>query len=95
MTEAGFPGQDSDTLLGVLLPAQTPEPIVAKLHQAIADAVRQLDTQGKMATLRFDPVVNTPAEFAARAHETESESGLFSISDRPAHEALGIWREIS
>ena len=29
------------------------------------------------------------------AHETESESVLFSISDRPAQEALGIWREIN
>ncbi len=29
------------------------------------------------------------------AHATEVESVLFSISDRPAQEALGIWREIS
>jgi gentisate 1,2-dioxygenase len=29
------------------------------------------------------------------AHATESESVLFSISDRPAQEALGIWREIA
>jgi gentisate 1,2-dioxygenase len=29
------------------------------------------------------------------AHETDDESVLFSISDRPAQEALGIWREIT
>jgi len=29
------------------------------------------------------------------AHSTDVESLLFSISDRPAQEALGIWREIS
>jgi len=29
------------------------------------------------------------------AHVTENDSVLFSISDRPAQEALGIWREIS
>jgi len=51
---------------GVLVLARTPEPIVAKLHQAVADAVRPLDTQGKMAALGFEPVVNTPAEFAVR-----------------------------
>jgi gentisate 1,2-dioxygenase len=28
------------------------------------------------------------------AHETEQESVLFSISDRPAQEALGVWREV-
>jgi tripartite-type tricarboxylate transporter receptor subunit TctC len=66
MAEAGFPGQESDTLLGVLVPARTPDPIIARLHQEIAGAVRQLDTEGKMAGLGFEPVVNTPAEFAAR-----------------------------
>ncbi len=29
------------------------------------------------------------------AHEAGAESVLFSISDRPAQEALGIWREIN
>ncbi len=29
------------------------------------------------------------------SHATERESVLFSISDRPAQEALGIWREIN
>jgi tripartite-type tricarboxylate transporter receptor subunit TctC len=66
MAEAGFPDQDSDTLLGVLVPAQTPESIVAKLHQEIGHAVRQLDNEGKLAALGFEPVVNTPADFAAR-----------------------------
>jgi gentisate 1,2-dioxygenase len=27
------------------------------------------------------------------SHQTKKESVLFSISDRPAQEALGIWRE--
>jgi gentisate 1,2-dioxygenase len=27
------------------------------------------------------------------SHRTEQESVLFSISDRPSQEALGIWRE--
>jgi tripartite-type tricarboxylate transporter receptor subunit TctC len=66
MAEAGFPDQDSDTLLGVLVPAGTPELVVAKLHQEVAGAIRQLDHEGKMAALGFEPVVNTPAEFAAR-----------------------------
>jgi gentisate 1,2-dioxygenase len=29
------------------------------------------------------------------AHVTDVESVLFSVSDRPAQEALGIWREVS
>jgi tripartite-type tricarboxylate transporter receptor subunit TctC len=66
MTEAGIPDQDSDTLLGVLVPAQTPEPIVARLHDGVAEAVRQIDGEGKLAALGFEPVANTPAEFGAR-----------------------------
>jgi gentisate 1,2-dioxygenase len=27
------------------------------------------------------------------SHQAKKESVLFSISDRPAQEALGIWRE--
>ena len=27
------------------------------------------------------------------SHQVDKESVLFSISDRPAQEALGIWRE--
>jgi tripartite-type tricarboxylate transporter receptor subunit TctC len=44
----------------------TPESIVAKLHREVADAVGQLDNEGKLAVLGFEPVVTTPAEFAAR-----------------------------
>ncbi len=66
MAEAGIPDQVSDTLLGILVPSRTPEPIIITLHAAIADAIRKLDNEGKLAALGFDPVVSTPAEFAAR-----------------------------
>lgn len=66
MAEAGYPGQESDTLLGFLVPSRTPEPIIAQLHKEIANAIRQLDAEGKMAGLGFEPVVNTPVEFADR-----------------------------
>jgi tripartite-type tricarboxylate transporter receptor subunit TctC len=66
LLEAGFPDLESDTLLGVLVPARTPEPIVARLHREVASAVREVDDEGKMAALGFEPVVNTPEEFAAR-----------------------------
>jgi tripartite-type tricarboxylate transporter receptor subunit TctC len=66
MAEAGFPGQESDTLLGVLAPARTPEPVILKLHQEVAGAIKQLENEGKMVPLGFEPIVNSPAEFAAR-----------------------------
>jgi tripartite-type tricarboxylate transporter receptor subunit TctC len=66
LAEAGFASQESDTLLGVLVPARTPGPIIVKLHQEIAGAIKQLNNEGKMAALGFEPIVNSPAEFAAR-----------------------------
>jgi tripartite-type tricarboxylate transporter receptor subunit TctC len=66
LAESGFPEQDSDTLLGVLVPALTPAPIIDQLHREIGIAIAQLDQDGKMASLGFEPVVNSPDEFAAR-----------------------------
>jgi len=66
MAEAGYPDQDSGALLGVLVPARTPEPVIAQLHREVAGDVRQLNNEGKMAALGFEPVGNTPADFAAR-----------------------------
>jgi gentisate 1,2-dioxygenase len=31
--------------------------------------------------------------WAPIAHDAQSEAVLFSISDRPAQQALGLWRE--
>ncbi len=50
----------------VLVPARTPEPIIVKLHQEVAGAIKQLENEGKMVPLGFEPIVNTPVEFAAR-----------------------------
>lgn len=66
LAEAGFPDQESDTLLGVVVPAQTPAPLIAQLHREIAAAVAQLDTEGKTVALGFQPVANSPEAFATR-----------------------------
>jgi tripartite-type tricarboxylate transporter receptor subunit TctC len=63
--EAGFPGQEADTLMGVLVPAATPKAIVAILHQAIARIVAQPEMKERLDAIGFVPVANTPDEFAA------------------------------
>ena len=47
-------------------------------------------------TLEWGPrdVFVTPS-WAPYSHKADAESVLFSISDRPAQEALGIWRELN
>jgi tripartite-type tricarboxylate transporter receptor subunit TctC len=64
--EEGVGGLDSDTLTGIVAPAGTPAPVIAKWHTAIAQMVADPAMQQKLATLGFVPVGNTPAEFSAR-----------------------------
>jgi tripartite-type tricarboxylate transporter receptor subunit TctC len=41
MAEAGLPGQESDTISGVLVPTGTPQPIIAMLHNEIGKAMAE------------------------------------------------------
>jgi tripartite-type tricarboxylate transporter receptor subunit TctC len=65
MAEAGVPGQESETMQGVLAPAGTPKQIVELLNREIAKAMAQPDVKAKCAQLGFDPVADKPEEFAA------------------------------
>jgi tripartite-type tricarboxylate transporter receptor subunit TctC len=66
MAEAGFAGQESDTLQAVLVPAATPKEIVALLHREIVKAIGLADVREKFAALGFEPIANTPEEFTAQ-----------------------------
>jgi tripartite-type tricarboxylate transporter receptor subunit TctC len=66
MTEAGYPEIAGDSWVGVLVPAETPKEIVALLHREIAGIIALPDMKERLATLGFEPVVSTPAEFASQ-----------------------------
>jgi len=66
MTEAGLPDQESDTMQGVLVPAGTPQPIVALLQREIAQALAEPEAAQKLATLGFEAIASTAEEFSAR-----------------------------
>ncbi len=66
MAEAGVPDQEADTLQGVLVPAGTPQPIIDLLYRQIAAIVALPDVRDQLATLGFDPVADSPQEFAAQ-----------------------------
>jgi gentisate 1,2-dioxygenase len=50
------------------------------------------EVDGKILEWRANDVFVVPA-WKRYAHRAAKQSVLFSISDRPAQEALGIWRE--
>jgi tripartite-type tricarboxylate transporter receptor subunit TctC len=63
MTEAGYPDIAGDSWVGVLVPAGTPREIITLLHREIAAIIALPDMKQRLATLGFEPVVNTPEEF--------------------------------
>lgn len=66
LAEAGFPGQESDTMQGMLVPAGTPQAIVKRLHADVVNILSQQDMRDKLAGLGFDIIANSPDEFAAQ-----------------------------
>ena len=66
MAETGVPGQEADTLTGIVAPAGTPKEIVDRLQSEIAKIVAQPDVKEKLTALGFAPIANTPSEFGAR-----------------------------
>lgn len=63
VAESGIPTYQSFGWFGMLAPARTPKPIIAKLHAATVRAVTAPDIGQKFLQLGVDPVHNTPEEF--------------------------------
>ncbi len=66
MAEAGFKGQEADTLQGVLVPAGTPKAIVNKIAADIKRLLAQPEMRQRVSELGFDIVASTPEEFAVQ-----------------------------
>ena len=69
MAEAGVEGQEADTLQGVLVPAGTPPAVIDKLNGEIVKILVAPEVKKQLDQLGFEPVGNTPAEFATRIKE--------------------------
>jgi tripartite-type tricarboxylate transporter receptor subunit TctC len=62
--EAGFPGVEDYTWVGVFLPAGTPGPIVQKLNAEVNRAIESPDVRERLAANAFDPVGGSSQHFA-------------------------------
>jgi tripartite-type tricarboxylate transporter receptor subunit TctC len=65
LAESGFPGFEAVSWFGLLAPAGTPAPVIAKLHGDIAKIAAQADMRERLAQLGLAAAVNSPDEFAA------------------------------
>ena len=66
LAEAGAPGQESDIILGVLVPAGTPHDVIDRLHREIVRIVALPDVRERLSALGFESIASTPEEFADR-----------------------------
>ena len=67
MAESGLPAMTIDAIswYGMLAPAKTPQPIVARLHAEAQAALKHPQVRERLAGFQLDPVGNSPAEFRA------------------------------
>jgi tripartite-type tricarboxylate transporter receptor subunit TctC len=66
MAEAGVPGQESELIIGALVPAATPKSIVELLARQIARIVGLPDVKAKLDALGFVPVGSSSETYAAQ-----------------------------
>ncbi|MBU1357800.1 MAG: tripartite tricarboxylate transporter substrate binding protein [Gammaproteobacteria bacterium] len=65
VAETVIPGYEAFEWNGVLLPAGTPEPVVAKLQKALVEVLQEDEVKQRFNDVGVQPVGSTPAAFAA------------------------------
>ncbi len=66
LAEAGTADQESEIILGILVPGGTPRDVIARLHREIVTIVALPDARERLLALGFEPIASTPGEFADR-----------------------------
>src|SRR5690606_36222286 len=65
MAEAGFPQLDSGAWIGMVAPAGTPQPVIARLNSELHKAMQDPGIRDKLADQAVELEASTPEEFAA------------------------------
>ena len=63
--EAGLPNFDVTTWYGIMAPAGTPQPIIARLNAEFVKIMHSPDLKERLAGMGTDVMTSTPEEFAA------------------------------
>ena len=66
LAESGLPRFDVSVWIGVLVPAGTPKPVIARVNAEISRALELADVRDKFAALGYVPVGGSPAVLAER-----------------------------
>ncbi len=63
VAESGVPGYEAELWHGLFAPAHTPNPVVDRLHSALAAATHDAAIGSRFKTLGMIPVIDTPEQF--------------------------------
>ena len=74
--EAGLPGFTASGWFGLAAPKGTPQAIIERMNQAIAEAFKKPEMRRKLIDAGWVPVANSPAEAAARARSDLARLGV-------------------
>ena len=69
LAEQGLPEVEANAWIGVVAPAATPAPILARIHAEVVKVLRQPDVREALHAQLMDPVGNSPEQFAAFMRE--------------------------
>jgi tripartite-type tricarboxylate transporter receptor subunit TctC len=73
VAEAALPGYEAVLHYGIVAPAGTPQPIIAKLNAAMRAALAEPDVRERIAADGAEPLPTTPAEYAADIDAEETK----------------------
>jgi len=65
LAESGVAGYEAVSWNGIFAPAQTPRPIIDKIHGEVVKALAAPDVRDKLMAMGSDPVSSTPEAFLA------------------------------
>jgi tripartite-type tricarboxylate transporter receptor subunit TctC len=65
VAESGFPGYEIDLWFGLMAPARTPPPVLARLNAEVNRILQAPDLRAKLASQFYEPLGGTPERFAA------------------------------
>jgi tripartite-type tricarboxylate transporter receptor subunit TctC len=65
VAEAGVPDYESSNWYGLVAPARTPQPIIARLNEAMRETLADPDVVALLKRQGLEPAANSPEEFGA------------------------------
>ncbi|MXN28807.1 tripartite tricarboxylate transporter substrate binding protein [Delftia sp. CH05] len=75
VSETVIPGYEAYEWNGIFLPTGTPEPVAARLHQALSEVLQEAEVRQRLSDLGAQPMASTPAEFAAFLQKEDAKWG--------------------